>query len=470
MKEQGTPAYLATLAEFASTASMPSFPQAVRDRIRALIADCAAATAAGMQEPEMQAWIPQYLKRVGEGPCSVIGGARHVPPREAAMLNGAAGTWLELDEGNLFAGGHPASQIFPAALAVAQDLGSTGAELLIAVALGYELSARINRAAVIHKAVHPHGTFGTIGAAIAVARLKKFDPVLMARIINCAATTGLATSFNTVVEGATVRNVYSGHAGVMGILVSELVECGFTGEADGVSEIYGRVISSGFDRSRVVENLGSEWLILQSYTKLHPTGHYVHSAIDALEDLLLKVPGQRLDLTAIESMDVRGYERATRLSEKNVRSTFGARFSIPFALATILHHGKSGLVPFQEKAIATAEIQALAQRVSLREDVAFTARYPLEQPIILTIRMRDGTEHEGRCLVTRGEPANPHTAQELRDKFLELGAPVWGLSAARDLHEEFMHIEDVHNVRAFSANLSTNPMTLNSTLQEGTAP
>ena len=417
----------------------------------------------------MQAWMPKYLKYVGEGPCPVIGGARNAPPREAAMLNGAAGTWLELDEGNLIAGGHPASQIVPAALAVAQALGSSGAALLVAVALGYELSARINHAAKIHKAVHPHGTFGTIGAAIAAARLKDFDAALMARSINCAATTGMATSFNTVVEGATVRNIYSGHAGSMGILVTELVESGFTGEADGVSEIYGRVLSGEFSRARVVEALGNDWLILQSYTKLHPTGHYVHSAIDALEDLLSKVPGQRLDLQRIEAIDVRGYERATRLSEKNVRSTFGARFSIPFALATILHHGRSGLVPFQEEAVANPAIQSLAQRVSLREDVEFTARYPHEQPVVLTIRMRDGVEHEGHCVVTRGEPANPHSQQQLRDKFLELGAPVWGEDSARSLHERFMCIEDVHDIRELSAMLATAPITTTSSYRENTA-
>ena len=97
----------------------------------------------------------------------MIGANRRAPPVDAALLNGTAGTWLELDEGNLFAKGHPGIQVVPAAVALAQDLGSSGADLLLAVALGYELSSRVNRAAETKLAIHPHGTYGVMGTAIA---------------------------------------------------------------------------------------------------------------------------------------------------------------------------------------------------------------------------------------------------------------------------------------------------------------
>ena len=154
----------------------------------------------------------------------------------------------------------------------------------------------------------------------------------------------------------------------------------------------------------MVEGLGSEWLIAQSYFKLHPAGRYAHSAIDALEDLLATVPGGRLDPVAIERVEVKAYMLAASLAEKRVTSSFGARFSVPFALASILFHGRSGLIAFDDAAVANPVVQALAQRVDLREDAAFTARYPAEQPVEIRILMSDGKAHTGQCVITKGGP------------------------------------------------------------------
>ena len=299
--------------------------------------------------------------------------------------------------------------------------------MLRAVALGYELSARISRAAQMRLAFHPHGTYGVIGAAIAAGVLKRFNAAQMLELINCASTMGMATSRQTLLDGATVRNIYTGHSGFMGLTAARLVECGFTGEIDSVGNVYGKnVYSEKFDRELAIAGLGSEWLIAQSYFKLHPIGRYAHSAIDALEDLLAKVPGGRLPVDGIDRIDVRAYMLAASLAGKNIVSSFGARFSVPFALSSILYHGRSGLKSFDEAAVANPQVQALVQRVDLREDPSFTARYPQEQPVTVRIAMKSGAVHDGRCIVTKGEPANPHTPADLTGKFFELGEPVWG--------------------------------------------
>src|SRR6185295_5512225 len=156
-----------------------------------------------------------------------------------------------------------------------------GEALLMAVAAGYEVGSRISRAAQVKIAVHPHGTWGTLCAAVAAARLKGFDESRMLELINVATTMGMATSRQTLLDGATVRNIFTGHSGYMGLTAARLVECGFTGERDSPSSIYGKVLADGFDARKVTENLGREWILAQGYFKLHPTGRYVHSAIDA---------------------------------------------------------------------------------------------------------------------------------------------------------------------------------------------
>ncbi|HET7157872.1 MAG TPA: hypothetical protein VFI62_02680, partial [Burkholderiales bacterium] len=162
------------------------------------------------------------------------------------------------------------------------------------------------------------------------------------------------------------------------------------------------------------------------------------------------VPGKQLDASQIERIEVHAYMLAALLAEKNVVSSFGARFSVPFALASILVHGRSGLAAFDDSAVANQQVQALAQRVDLREEPSFTARYPEEQPVALRIVMCDGAEYSGKCTVTKGEPTNPHTQQELAAKFFELGEPVWGSEVTRKLHDGLMKLEDVGDFQAFA--------------------
>jgi len=448
MKE--APAYLTQLATFASNATLDTLSSAARERAKWILADCIPVIAAGMQQPEMKRYVIQHLGSAGAGNAWVIGASARANAFDAALLNGTAGTWLELDEGNLFAKGHPGIQVVPAAVAHAQESGASGADLLGAVALGYEISARISRAANVRLSIHPHGTYGVIGAAVAVGRLKRFVPEQMRELLNVAATMGMATSRQTLLDGATVRNIFTGHSGFMGLTAARLIECGFTGEVDGVGNVYGKVLSDTFDRDKVVAGLGEEWLIAQSYFKLHPVGRYAHSAIDALEDLLAGVPGKRLAADAIERIEVRTYALAAMLAEKNVTSSFGSRFSIPFALASIVHHGRSGLASFDDAAVATPSVQALARRVDLQEDRSHTARYPKETPCEMRVIMRDGTSYTGQCTVMKGEPANPHSPEDLKGKFFELGVPVWEEAETRRLFEGLMGVEEIRDFRAFA--------------------
>lgn len=452
MSDRTRPQYLKTLADFAANTRLDQISDAARMRARWVIADSIPVIAAGMQEAEMKAFVSRQLAEAGAGTAWVIGANKRTNVLDASLLNGTAGTWLELDEGNLFAKGHPGIQVVPAAVALAQTTGASGADLERAVALGYEISARITRAAQTRLAFHPHGTYGVIGAAIAAAVLKRFNAAQMLELLNCAATMGMATSRQTLLDGATVRNIFTGHSGYMGLTAVRLVECGFSGEIDSVGNVWGKgVYSEKFDPGLVVSRLGDEWLITQSYFKLHPIGRYGHSAIDALEDLLAKVPGGRLNVDDIDRIEVRAYMLAASLAGKNIVSSFGARFSVPFALASILYHGRSGLKSFDEQAVANPIVQALVQRVDLQEDKSFTARFPAEQPVTVRITLRDGKTFGGECTITKGEAAKPHTHEELTGKFFELGEPVWGKAVTHKLYDGLMKLEGIADLREFAS-------------------
>lgn len=446
LNERSTPQYLRTLAEFVCSLRMSDLPRRVVEHVRWVIADCLPVIATGMQTAEMRAFAERHLARAAPGEAWIIGARRRASALDAALLNGTAGTWLELDEGNTSAKGHPGIQVVPAALAVAQEHGLPGAALLTAVTLGYEVSSRINRAARVREIIHPHGTFGVIGAAVAVGRLSGFDERQMTVLLNVAASMAMATSYRTLTDGATVRNIYSGHSGYMGQIAARLVQCGFTGEHDGVATTFGEILAEQFDRDAVITGLGVEWLTADGYFKLHPTARSIQTAIDALDDLMAKLPPGGIEPAHIKRVAVSTYRLAASKAQQVVSNSFGAKFSIPFAIATILFHGRSGLESFGDEAVANPVIRQLATRVDVTENPAYTAAYPQKQICDIVVTVDEGSTFTGRCIMTKGEPGNPVSAKDLSRKFFELGTPIWGAAPAQQLYDVFMHLEDARNM------------------------
>jgi 2-methylcitrate dehydratase PrpD len=150
--------YLDELTAFACSAQLADVTPRALQHLRYIVADTLAACAIGNQQPEMQAMLAQQLALSGAGQAAVLGTGASLNPIDAAALNAAAGCWLELDEGNLTSNGHPGIQVIPAALAVAQQLGKSGSDFLLACAIGYEVCARIGSACDMRMSIHPHGT------------------------------------------------------------------------------------------------------------------------------------------------------------------------------------------------------------------------------------------------------------------------------------------------------------------------
>ena len=187
----------------------------------------------------------------------------------------------------------------------------------------------------------------------------------------------------------------------MGILADQLARSGFTAEADGVGSIYGSVYGEAFDRDLVVRDIGREFLITKSCFKRHPCAIQIQSPLDLVGEVMARRIGG-VNADDLERVDVRTYAYAAVLSHRSVTNSFGARYSIPFAVASLIHHGRPGLENFEEKAVADPAIRDLAERVHVAEDADYTARYPDEQPCSVRLRFKgrhgrrgDDRLHEG---------------------------------------------------------------------------
>lgn len=425
--------YLDTLSHFAASLRFAALPSTVRAHTGWILADTLAAIAAGSAEPELRSLAQRQRTRAAEGAgATLIGLGAAAHPETAALVNGTGGTFLEMDEGNRFSRGHPAIHVLPAALALCEQEGADADTFLSALVVGYEVGSRLGAASQLRSAMHPHGTWGTVGAAAACARVMGLDAAGMREAINIASSLTTATSKRTMLEGGLVRNVYAGMSNRNGLLAVELAGCGFTGERDGPGSLFGQIISERFDTTEVLRDLGQDWHLLHNYFKLHSCCRYNHGTLDAL-DAIEAAQGTLPAPDEIQRIEVRSYHLAAELDDKAPRNTLAAKFSVPFAVATRLVNSSSAMASFTWDAVRDPRVLALAQKVDLAEDPAMTRRLPMERPARVVVTTTDGRQWVGEAGVNRGDDASPYTAEELTTKFMDLTGRVWPAEHAQHL-------------------------------------
>lgn len=455
MRRPDTPTWLTELAQFCARLRYEALPEAVVARTLQVIGDCIAAIAAGAQEPETIALATRIAASDETAGSAIIGAGRRASPSLAAFLNGTAGTMLELDEGNQFCRGHPGIHVVPAVLAAAGRLKASGRDVVTAIALGYEIGARIGIASKLRITMHPHGTWGTVGAAVAIAWLERRDAAGMIETINVASSLGLSTSRRTMLEGGTVRNSFAGFSNQIGLMVSDLVAAGFTGEADGLGTVYGTVIADDWRPEEMVAELGERWEIARNYFKRHACCRYNHGALDALAEITRREG--RLDPAAIERVDVATYIWAAQLAGQEPHNMLAAKFSLPFSIATTIVHGGATVPAFREPARTDEMIRALARRIFVREDPEATAKLPALRPARVTIMLTDGRVFEAQALANRGDTEDPYTPAEVRQKFFDLAVPVWGQSRAEAIIAAVDALPQAHGTTALDDLLAAPP-------------
>jgi len=424
---------LGQVADFAALIPTASIPSEVNARTSLILADCIGAIVGGAAEPDVAALVN---RQAGYGTALLVGTTQKRPPCTAALLNGTAGTTLEMDEGNQFCKGHPGIHTVPAALAAASQLKINGADLLAAIAIGYDVGARVGISTKLRPSMHPHGTWGAICAATAVARLQSVSPNQMRHAISLSASFGLSTSRRTMLEGGTVRNTFAGVAGQMGVLAGDMIAAGFTGDHNGVAQVFGNVVSDSFDATSFSDGLGTRWEVSRNYFKMHSCCRYNHAALDALAQLRPIVA--ELDDNIVEDIVVETYSLAAELDNRSPKNVLAAKFSVPFAVASALVNGSTGVESFTLPNVVNPRIIALAQRVTVVEDASMTALLPHKRPAKITLRLKSGEVLEAATETNRGDWSDPYSEADVRNKYLSLTERLWHKDAALRVWDKIM--------------------------------
>ena len=433
--------HLDVLAAFIRQTKFDHIPTETVSRAKLIIADCIGAIVGGSAEPEMLA-LAKSIRSSGKA--RILGSSNLAEPYTASLINGTAGTVLEMDEGHQFACGHPGMHVLPALLAASENADGlvSGTDFLTAFIVGYDIAARIGLATSLNPNMHPHGTWGVVGAAAALGALNELDEIQLSELINIASSLTLATSRKTMLEGGTVRNAYTGVANQMAHLAYDLLMAGFSGEKDGLSSVFGRIVSSFFDVEAALEKIGERFEVSRNYFKLHACCRYNHAALDAVWILI----GQHPELQHpkdIARIDVESYFLAAELNDQKPHNSLAARFSIPFAIATTLINHSSNVHCFTGSALSDHKILALAAKTTVIENSDMSAKLPDLRPALVNIVMKDGSTFSEEVATNRGDWQDPYNNVQLKDKYMSLTARRWSNQASEAVYKNLMALDEL---------------------------
>lgn len=368
----------------------------------------------------------------------VIGAGVTAAPVPAAMANAVAGHSIEYDDVHNSSSSHPGVVMYPAAMAATALAGGDERDLVRAVVIGFEVMCRAGRAAdpASHYArhFHPTGTIGSLGAAAAAAAAFGLDAGGINSAIGIAATMA-SGSMEFLRDGAWTKRLHPALAARNGVEAGLLAADGYVGTDDGICGERGFLASHSDapEPERLLEGWGRWPLeVVSTSIKRHTCCRYNQGAIDALlairsdhgldagdvESVVIGIPSVAVDIVA---------EPAA--TKRRPASVVDAQFSLAYGAAAALLWGRAGLAEYDEARLDDPAALAVMDRVDYEVDPEIDRDFPDKWRAWARVTTRSGDVHTQRVDDPKGDPGNPFTDDECREKFDDLASAVYGPEA-----------------------------------------
>ncbi|HLJ34569.1 MAG TPA: MmgE/PrpD family protein [Ktedonobacteraceae bacterium] len=422
------------LAAFCATLRAEHLPSPVRERVRYLLLDHLAVTLRGSLLPSSQAAY-KMVSAMQMGTArrgTIFGRLEGAEATWVAFANGVAAHGLEMDDVENRSSLHPGVVVFPAALALSEQLGSSPADFYAAVVAGYEVTLRVgaalNPASAYERGFHPTAVCGTFGAAAASARLLGLTPEETNMALGIAGSMA-AGSMSYLHDGAWTKRLHPGWASHAGITAARLAAAGFVGPTAIFESPYGflHAYSSQSDMTQLVRPPNNTYAIMDVSIKPYACCRYMHGPIDCLLHIRREHQPDPQRITHVRCGVLTGGRGliADPIEQKRLpENVVDAQFSMPFGAAIALLTGQAGLSVFSETWLHNPEVRALMQKVAYYSSPDLDNYYPAEWRASAEIQMDDGQIYCADVRYPLGDPYNSLSWEQLEARFTELVTPV----------------------------------------------
>lgn len=391
-------------------------PSRVLDRAKQSLLDYLAVTSAGaaFQREKLERYLSFARPETGE--FTVIGLGKRLALKEAVFLNGLNAHALDFDDGTNSGIIHLGSPIFSLLLPLAERYDMTVDKLLSAAVIGYETSYTM--AVSIqpgHKAMgyHATGTCGVLGATIAAAYMLDFteEERFNAFAAACVSASGMLKVLD---DGSELKPYNVAKSALLALTSIQLAKAGFKGHHDPLGgRGFFKMMTGSEDVKMKPVQLNGTYAIMKTYTKPYASCRYTHPAVEAVIRMREKAGADE-----VERVDIRTYSLAVPGHEHTqIANSYSAKMSIPYAAAAGLMYGRAGLQEFSEERVKDEKLLSLVKRVHVEADAELSKAFPEKQAAVVQITKKDGTIITERVDYPKGEPENPLSETEFKERY-----------------------------------------------------
>lgn len=327
--------------------------------------------------------------------------------------------------------GHIGVVAIPALAALAETLPDlTGPEALAAVITGYEISGRAGMA--LHATVsdyHTSGAWNALGVAAMGARLRGLSDDQLRQALGIAEYHGPRSQMMREIDNPTMLHDGSGWGALAGMSAVVLAGRGFTGAP--------AITLEAEDAAPFWADLGDFWQTCHQYIKPYPICRWAHASIDAVRAICLEHGLRAADIARIEA---RSFHQAARLFAGMPDTTSKAQYSLAFAIATMVAHGRIGVEHISDDGLADPAVAAIMPRIAVAEDARHNARFPAGRWADVTMTLTDGRVLASGDVHARGGPEAPFSRADIVEKYMSFAAPVLGDARAAAIRDRVLEL------------------------------
>ena len=454
------------VAEFVESASLADLPQVVVDNGKKSILDGLGLALSGSVAKSGEL-VRRHLAdlHLGTGPATVIGSDLKVAPRFAAFANGVGIHADDYDDTQLAVAKdrvyglltHPTAPALPAALAMGETKGASGADVMLAYHIGVEVECKIAEAINprhYQTGFHATATCGTYAAASAAGRLMGLNVEQLQRALSVAGSqsAGLRENFGTM-----TKPFHAGRSSESGLAAAQFAEYGWTA-TDKILEAprgFFSAAGGGYDINAIAGKLGAPWTFDSPgiSIKPHPSGSLTHPGMTEMLRLIRE--------NAIKAEDVEHVRVGTNSNMPNAlihhrpTNELQGKFSMEFCMAILLIEGRAGLNEFVDEVINRPDVKAMIEKVDFVIDERAEAAGYHKMTTYIDITLKDGRTISGMADFGKGSPANPMSFDEVSGKFHECAEFAgWDKAKAEDVVAMVRDLESLSSLDPLLAALS----------------
>ena len=360
----------------------------------------------------------------------------------AAYANSVFSYSCELQHHGSFGSAHTGVIVVPVVQALAEKLGSSGSEIIAAMAAGYEVQGRLGAALfkpVFKRHFHPQGVFGVFSAAAAAGKLLGLTEEQQAHAFAIAGSHASAI-LEYDQAGGEVKRIHGSIAARSGIQAACMAKEGLTGPLTVFEGQRGMFASFGggeADPESLFTGVGQPYCITQCRFRIYPTIGSCHNALDIVNDL---IKAHRPDYREIDSIRVGMRELSVMhvTSITRPHDVISAQASLGYSLGVLLVKGGNDLEFYIDPALwRDPEILSVADKL---EAYALTdARRPRMTRV--EILLKNGKVLEGEQEDARGSETLPFTQDVIENKFLRLASVLIPSERAREVMRQVGRLE-----------------------------